>query len=296
MCTLSWILDQNGYDVFFNRDEQRSRPQALTPQIFSLIRPSPSKQPLNQHVRAVMPTDPQGGGTWLAVNEFGWTFALLNYYQGRLPKGALRSRGQIVKDLALVQGRSEIDDYFESLNLNRYAPFSLIFFAPEKHVPQKVLRDDGPLSKIGDEGVNMIRWTGKELLFLEQSSPIFSSAVKFDEVTSSRHSFVESELNRFSVKELGSESSEEERCLGLQEGERAKRNQDNVTANINIHKSHEPSRSAFSICMHRDDAKTVSFSHIRVDASSVNFSYTDGAPCETEANPSVLLPLKRLKL
>lgn len=49
---------------------------------------------------------------------------------------------------------------------------------------------------------------------------------------------------------------------------------------VRYHASHLPSRSKESVCMHRDDAKTVSLSHVRVSDSGIEFCYADGSPCE----------------
>lgn len=46
-----------------------------------------------------------------------------------------------------------------------------------------------------------------------------------------------------------------------------------------FHRSHEPERGAFSPCMHREDARTVSFTHVRVTPAAVEMSYADGPPC-----------------
>jgi len=51
---------------------------------------------------------------------------------------------------------------------------------------------------------------------------------------------------------------------------------------INYHSSHLPSRSKDSVCMHRDDAKTVSLSHVCIDSLNISFRYADGSPCEAE--------------
>jgi hypothetical protein len=56
-----------------------------------------------------------------------------------------------------------------------------------------------------------------------------------------------------------------------------------------FHRSHSPARSAYSACMHRADAETVSFSWIQVGREETDFFYTPGAPCEE-------LPGVRLKL
>ena len=46
------------------------------------------------------------------------------------------------------------------------------------------------------------------------------------------------------------------------------------------HASHIPSRGPYSVCVHRDDAGTKSFSHISVGDSGIAFEYVDGPPCE----------------
>jgi hypothetical protein len=56
-----------------------------------------------------------------------------------------------------------------------------------------------------------------------------------------------------------------------------------------FHRSHAPARGAYSTCMHRADAETVSFSWIQVSREETDFFYTPGAPCEQ-------LPGMRLKL
>jgi hypothetical protein len=48
-----------------------------------------------------------------------------------------------------------------------------------------------------------------------------------------------------------------------------------------FHASHEPERGAFSPCMHREDAGTVSFSRIRVGPREIAFEYRSGPPCGT---------------
>ncbi|MEP7343444.1 MAG: NRDE family protein [Acidobacteriota bacterium] len=53
----------------------------------------------------------------------------------------------------------------------------------------------------------------------------------------------------------------------------------NPTLLSGFHHSHQPSRSAYSACMHRTDAETVSFSRITVEADSIEFHYYPQAPC-----------------
>lgn len=70
MCTVSWCIQEDGYTLFFNRDESRNRELAIPPSIGS-----------SNTRRYICPRDPQGGGTWLLVNDHGLTIALLNYYE-----------------------------------------------------------------------------------------------------------------------------------------------------------------------------------------------------------------------
>ena len=57
--------------------------------------------------------------------------------------------------------------------------------------------------------------------------------------------------------------------LGLQESK-------DRQAFIDFHSSHIPHPSRESVCMHREDAKTVSFSHVIVTADAISFAYADG--------------------
>ena len=138
MCTISWYQDKSGYSVYFNRDESKERPLAIPPQTQTA-----------ESIRAIYPTDPKGGGTWFAVSEYGCVFALLNYYQGRTPKGRLNSRGFIVKSAVQCRDFNSLSEFVSGLDLTKFAPFSLMAFFPDHH------------SASGD--VPMLRWTGKTL-------------------------------------------------------------------------------------------------------------------------------------
>jgi hypothetical protein len=50
-----------------------------------------------------------------------------------------------------------------------------------------------------------------------------------------------------------------------------------------FHSGHGPAPSAYSPCMHRPDAETVSFSHIAVTPKEIRFSYWPTAPCRLAA-------------
>lgn len=240
MCTLSWFFGKTHAHVFFNRDEQKTRAIAKPPHVISI----------NQ-VDRLMPIDPVGGGSWLAVNEFGWTFALLNFYQGSIPKGNLISRGDIIRGISELNCFDHIVDFFDGLELAKYAPFSLVCFAPiDASAGEKP-----PHQSVDRQTATMLRWTGNTLQVVAQQSPLFSSAVMFDDVVLSRTQQAE--------EYIAGVTCERER----------------IDKHIALHCSHEPTASAQSICMHREDAHTVSFSHIEVTPGDVIFNYTNGSPC-----------------
>ncbi|GGW71857.1 NRDE family protein [Alishewanella tabrizica] len=120
MCTLSWQYQADGLHLVFNRDEQVTRPIALLPQTVT-----------ERGIAAMMPIDPQGGGTWLAVNERGQVWCLLNDYASLKSKPAAggRSRGLLVKQLAHCANRQQQDAIMQQDKLQGYAPFNLLLFA-----------------------------------------------------------------------------------------------------------------------------------------------------------------------
>src|SRR5271166_4952326 len=92
MCTLSWIRDEDGYQLFFNRDEKLSRKSAMPP-----------RQATRDGVRFLAPVDGDFGGSWIATNEIGVSVCLLNGTNltgssGGRPRKA-RSRGLLLLDL-----------------------------------------------------------------------------------------------------------------------------------------------------------------------------------------------------
>ncbi|MGE6473254.1 NRDE family protein [Serratia proteamaculans] len=123
MCSVSWLLDKHGYHLFFNRDEQKNRPLALPP-----------KQYTQAGVEVLMPIDPAGGGSWISLNECGLALCLLNNYQGKIPQGAdaerLVSRGQLLKHLSSQISVEKVIQAFAQLNLQQFAPFTLLAFDP----------------------------------------------------------------------------------------------------------------------------------------------------------------------
>jgi hypothetical protein len=160
MCTVSWLVDNNTYHVFFNRDEQRSRSMALSPQQFTI-----------NSTEALMPIDPDGNGTWISTNEFGLSLCLLNYYQGIKPQGSLISRGLLVKALSAKKTIQEVHQALLQSRLNDYASFSLLTFGYDVH---------------GQFVQQTWQWSGEQLTQIHLNSPFTSSSVEFEQVSTSR--------------------------------------------------------------------------------------------------------------
>ena len=88
MCTVSWRVSREGYDLFFNRDELNTRAPEVAPAIGQ-----------SEGVAFLAPRDGTSGGTWLLANDRGLTLGLLNDYGAswRPAAAVVRvSRGQIV--------------------------------------------------------------------------------------------------------------------------------------------------------------------------------------------------------
>jgi uncharacterized protein with NRDE domain len=130
MCTLSiisvpqaaWPRGPIGLRVVASRDEERDRPAALAPRW----------RPLDQNghgaTRAIWPTDPRGGGTWIAAADSGLVLALLNLNlepEPTLPTSLL-SRGLIIPKLIASRGAAAAMAALNRLDLDRFAPFRLV--------------------------------------------------------------------------------------------------------------------------------------------------------------------------
>jgi hypothetical protein len=99
-----------------NRDEQRTRPDALPPQIRRC-----------GERRAIMPIDPAGGGTWIAANDAGVAMALLNRNGACCkPEAGRRSRGLIIPELIKQTSVAQSLIAVGGIDAADYGPFRLL--------------------------------------------------------------------------------------------------------------------------------------------------------------------------
>jgi len=246
MCTVSFLPKSGGFYLAMNRDEKRNRFSALAPAVFKSGRRS-----------AVFPREPSGG-TWISANDTGVCLALINWHRiEREPKNDLRSRGLIVRELAGKSTANEIAAALRKLPLQKLRTFRLIAIVP---LHKRVIE---------------YQWNLKRLAICDhewQRQHWFSSG--FDERTAERirgkvcSSFV----------------------AGGDDPGRRKTSRRGGTAGVSaagyslswlrkLHRSHAPKRGPFSICMHRPDASTVSYTEVSVQNRHVIMRYRPGPAC-----------------
>ena len=227
MCSVSWLLEENGYQVFFNRDEQKTRALAMPPKQYQV-----------NGVDMIMPLDPTGGGSWISINEFGLSLCLLNNYQGIVPDGPLISRGLLLKNMSSSRNIAQLTEAFHRLELSSFAPFTLLAFAPN------LTQHNGV--------VVAYKWDGVQQNIVETDSPLFSSGVDLARVQAYRQAKYDQLIST---------------C----------KNQQNL---LMFHSHHHSEQPHLGTCMHRSDAHTVSFTHLRNRHGQASMFYAPGAPCE----------------
>lgn len=121
MCTVTWFTGSNGFELFSNRDERRTR-----------LREDGPREYEQSGTRFIAPRDGEAGGTWITVNEFGVVLCLLNNYQAEsaLPAELARSRGLLVLELADCESLDEVSARTPIDELARHRGFRLLAIEP----------------------------------------------------------------------------------------------------------------------------------------------------------------------
>ena len=136
MCTLTWRRDPSlGLEIYFNRDELKTRPVADPPSRFEM-----------GDFSFLSPRDPKGSGTWMLANDRGVVICLLNKWEleGREIESP-RSRGRLVWSLASV---GTVDEVAERLTgVESYQAFTLVVFSPSG---DRCWEWDGNALRVGD--------------------------------------------------------------------------------------------------------------------------------------------------
>ncbi len=235
MCSVSWVAAGGALDLFFNRDEQRTRAAGLPPVSGD-----------RNNVRFFFPVDGKAGGTWIAANDRGLVACLLNHYAadtGPASRATNASRGAIIPSLIDAATPAEAADRMTHPAAAPQRPF-LLLLLHHAHAGIRLTWDGVVLAR---EPLDPARG------FLTTSS--FRTA----EVVPSRHAV--SEAADWDPGSL-----------------------------LALHASHLPERGPFSICMHRPDARTVSFTRVHSGPDEVRLDYHADAPCRPAPVHTVRMP------
>jgi hypothetical protein len=240
MCTVTFIARKKGYALGMNRDEKLTRAKGLPPKIFS------------SGVRQILcPTEP-GGGTWIALNDAGAAFALINWYSVKaVVAGNSVSRGEVVKSVAAASSADASEKILTQLPLAHINPFRVLgFFPAEKKVVEW-------------------RWDLKRLAAV-------SHAWKTGVWISS------------GFDEPGAEHSRRK----IFSRARRQKSAGSLDWLRHLHRSHAPARGPYCLCMHRADAATVSYTELSVSPRGGAMRYHSGSPCAAAKNFIQRLPFK----
>ncbi len=162
MCTASWSVGQERLSLWFNRDERKTRGEALGPRVID-----------RGGAKMMAAIDSDAGGTWLAANEFGLCVFLLNNYGAEAlraqPIENAKSRGELPLRYASCPNGAEAIEQLSTASLVEYNPFVL------------------GLADV--DSVSLFSWDGKNFSGLRNSSGIVTtSSYRTGEVESYRES------------------------------------------------------------------------------------------------------------
>jgi hypothetical protein len=256
MCTLSWIRGEAGYAVFMNRDERPGRAPGLPPAIH------------DGPVRWIAPLDGQSHGTWIGANERGVTLAVLNRYSESpmSAEGEWISRGLLVTSLLEETSKDDVERRLRDEPLGLYQPFTLVTF------------------EVG-RGARLLAWNGKEV----SASQVVNTGLV---ITSSGF---DQELATKLRGSLFERWEEFERPDPTNPAYPTYPGHPTMEAFEEIHASHLPEMGPLSICMHRPEAGTVSFTRIDVRPDAIRVHYVPGPPGETPERVTRTLPRNHLR-
>ena len=231
MCTLSLIARDSGYLLAMNRDEKIERGTGKLPETHLL-----------RGISVICPNDGTAG-TWISVNSYGNSFALLNLNVA-LPHGLdrtrMRSRGQIIPSLGPSSSMAEAQKATGELDLEKTLPFRLVGVFPS------------------EKAIGEWRWDSAKLGFQARGWELrhwFSSSLSDKEAQNLRGAV----------------------CRDAQDESDA----GSVGWLRRLHASHTGGPGPFSLCVHRPDAATMSYSEVTCTPDLVQMTHLRGSPCSS---------------
>lgn len=191
--------------------------------------------------RTVLAPSEPGGGTWIGLNDCGTCLALINWYSV-----SRRATGKTVSRGEIIRAASTAED--------TAAVDAVLTTLPLQRI--------NPFRLIGvfahGKAVTEWRW---DLQRIERKEHPWRArqwvSSGFDESAAQR---IRGRIFRMALRQKSAGTLEWLRRL---------------------HRSHAPQRGAFSTCMHRPEAATVSYTEVLVTSRSATMRYHAGPPCSS---------------
>src|SRR5881396_2322818 len=257
MCTVSFLPNRHGFYLAMNRDEKRDRFAALPPEIVEF-----------ENHRVLFPREPTGG-TWISANDAGVCLALINWHRiKRESNNGVRSRGEVIRKLAGISTSNEISTAVKKLPLRKLRPFRLIAIVSAEN---RVIEWRWNLNRLA---IRKHSWESRHWFssgFDEPRAEVERAKVCASFVVPRRRDDPGSARARTGVNAAGYS------LMWLRQ----------------LHCSHAPKRGPFSICMHRPDAATVSYTEVAVSKRRATMRYKSGPCCSNKAMATKTISLPR---
>jgi hypothetical protein len=163
-------------------------------------------------------------------------------------------------DLLDCRRSHHVSERLNDVELDRFQPFTMLALSV-------------------DEPAILIDWTGSECtiqLDAEARMPLTSSSLKDPNVLALRRKLFAEMVTTTPAQLPRREPRPQPRRIDLD-------------LLHQFHRSHLPERGPCSVCMHRDDAATVSLSIVTVNRDTVEFGYQPNSPCLEATAEKVLI-------
>jgi hypothetical protein len=244
MCTMTIIpTAADAMRMAVNRDESRTRAAALPP----VVRQFGPR-------RAILPIDPVGGGTWVAVSDAGLAFTLLNRSlddsMDQKSNPGLASRGLIIPLLLGTENLTAVFDLAQHIDVSQYNPFRLVIT------------------------------NGR------QAIELFSDGRRWDRV----ESYDVTAPLMFTSSGLGDQVVEGPRRQLFNDMFQNARPEEWTTLQDAFQRHSWPDRLHHSVCMSRAEARTVSLTSITLRPDRIALTYHGDAPDRATGPVTITLP------
>ena len=229
MCTLSLITHESGYLLAMNRDEKIERGAGELPETHLL-----------RGISVIYPNDGTAG-TWISVNSYGNSFALLNLnvaFPHGLDRTRMRSRGQIIPSLGPSSSMAEAQKAAGVLDLEETLPFRLVGVFPS------------------EKAIGEWRWDSAQLDFRLTGGNCGIGFHRASRIRKRRTDVAPYAAMRNTNRTPGPLGGSEDFTHHTQVGP-----------------------GPFSLCVHRQDAATMSYSEVTCTPELVQMAHLRGGPC-----------------